>query len=69
MEPTHHPKSQVTQRQWDTLYFQDVAKNKNPLKIGVEKKNKGTRVCSVLALVGVGAGIKSLSLQVNWIIG
>ena len=21
MEPTHHPKSQVTQRQWDTLYY------------------------------------------------
>ena len=33
------------------------------------EKTEGTKVISVLALVGVGAEINSLSHLVNWIIG
>ena len=40
-----------------------------PLRKGVEQKNKGTKVFLVLALVGVGVGIESISCSVNEIIG
>ena len=41
------------------LYFPE-AKTMSTLKIGVEMKSRAQKVISVLALVGVGAGIKGM---------
>eukprot|EP00116_Pleurobrachia_bachei_P006049 sb/3466311/ len=66
----------VCRRQFSTLYgdlithtwylrFQPEARTISTLKIGVEIKLRALKVISVLALVGVGPGIKSLSHPVN----
>ena len=45
--------------------FSAGGQNHKYTKNGSRDKSEGTKLCSVLALVGVGAGIKSLSHLVN----
>ena len=56
MEPTHHPKSQVTQRCWDTLYIllsltPDLVENKEILVYDWQSRDLNNKLLLVVYLV------------------